>query len=108
MTQPLPEPSPLPSPPNDGITALQYVPASSFSASSSSSLLASTSWDGALRIHDTIAKSHVVTQTMDSGPLLSMAVGGASTNGSWDNGEGLVYTGGIDGSIKRFDIAASI
>lgn len=44
---------------------------------------------------------------MGSGPLLCMAVGGFSTNGSCGNEKGVVYTGGIDGSIKRFDIAAS-
>ncbi|KAL7537673.1 hypothetical protein ACHAXR_009268 [Thalassiosira sp. AJA248-18] len=101
----LPEPTSLPSPPNDGITSLQYLPASS----SSSSLLASTSWDGALRIHDTIAKSHVVTQMMDSGPLLSMAIGSSSSSSSSndENHHPPVYTGGIDGSIKQFDIATS-
>ena len=38
---------------------------------------------------------------MDSGPLLSMAV---PTNSV---GPGVIYTGGIDGSIKQFDIASS-
>ena len=113
MAQPLPEPTSLPSPPNDGITSLQYLPSNSLS----SSLLASTSWDGALRIHDTSAKNHVVTQTMDSGPLLCMAIGStASTNSSSssdgdddDESGGLppIYTGGSDGCIKQFDIASS-
>lgn len=102
MAQPLPEPTSLPSPPKDGITSLQYLP--------SSSLLASTSWDGALRIHDAVAKSHMVTQTMDSGPLLSMAIGGGSSssdNDGSDSSSGIVYTGGSEGSIKRFDVAKS-
>eukprot|EP00584_Thalassiosira_punctigera_P026433 CAMPEP_0172578342 /NCGR_PEP_ID=MMETSP1067-20121228/138684_1 /TAXON_ID=265564 ORGANISM="Thalassiosira punctigera, Strain Tpunct2005C2" /NCGR_SAMPLE_ID=MMETSP1067 /ASSEMBLY_ACC=CAM_ASM_000444 /LENGTH=359 /DNA_ID=CAMNT_0013371035 /DNA_START=62 /DNA_END=1141 /DNA_ORIENTATION=+ len=95
MAQPLPEPISLPSPPNDGITSLSYLP--------SSSLLASTSWDGALRLHDADARSHVATQVMESGPLLSMSVGPAAGGGAG----GAVYTGGIDGSVKKFDVATS-
>ncbi len=106
-----PEPISLPSPPNDGITSLQYLhPASS---SSSISLLASTSWDGALRIHDANTKSHVLTHTMDSGPLLSMAVAnnddhdGGIIGGLSSGGRGVIYTGGGDGTIQRFEIATS-
>jgi len=96
----------LPESPKDGITSLCYVKSEEIS----SSLLASTSWDGCLRIHDT---SHMNTadgdsnangegpklvtlQNMDSGPLLSLCTIGNT-----------VYTGGLDGSIKKFDIETS-
>jgi len=102
MAQKLPEPISLPSPPNDGITSLQYL------GSSSPSLLVSTSWDGALRIHDTVANELMVTQTMDCGPLLCMAI--PNDNGGEGGGggvQGVIYTGGSDGSIKSFDISTS-
>ena len=95
MAQPPPDPISLPSPPNDGITSLAYH--------GQTSLLCSTSWDGALRIHDALAKSPVTTHAMDSGPLLSMAA--CPPDG--DHGKGFVFTGGIDGSVKKFDIATS-
>ena len=108
MAQKLPEPISLPSPPNDGITSLQYL------GSSSPSLLVSTSWDGALRIHSTTAKELMVTQTMDCGPLLCMAIPNDDSNDSTSGGEsggggvqGVIYTGGSDGSIKSFDISTS-
>ena len=103
MAQKLPEPISLPSPPNDGITSLQYL------GSSSPSLLVSTSWDGALRIHSTIAKELMVTQTMDGGPLLCMAIPNDSASGEGNGGgvQGVIYTGGSDGSIKSFDISTS-
>jgi len=104
MAQKLPEPISLPSPPNDGVTSLKYL------GSSSPSLLVSTSWDGALRIHSTIAKELMVTQTMDCGPLLCMAVpndDSNSTSGGNSGVQGVIYTGGSDGSIKSFDISTS-
>ena len=105
MAQKLPEPVSLPSPPNDGITSLKYL--------GSSDLLVSTSWDGALRIHSTTSKELMVTQTMDCGPLLCMAIPNddSSTSGGEGNGgggvQGVIYTGGSDGSIKSFDISTS-
>lgn len=92
-----PEPIPLPSPPNDGISSLEYIDNNNIN--SSSSLLASTSWDGALRLHDTSSKSHVLTHVMECGPLLSMT--------ATSSGGNKVYTGGIDGSIRQFDVATS-
>lgn len=99
-----PEAVALPNPPNDGITSLQYIEENATSNNSGNndnnqkSLLASTSWDGALRLHDTAAKSHVLTHAMECGPLLCMAGGG---------GGGKLYTGGSDGSIRQFDIVTS-
>ena len=81
--QPPPEAKPLPSPPNDGITALSYLP------NNASSLLASTSWDGSVRLHDTSQMSSVLSHSMDSGPLLSLATP-EDTN--------VLVTGGLDGS----------
>jgi cell cycle arrest protein BUB3 len=93
-----PEPIALPNPPNDGITSLQYIDTKNNSSSSQQQLLASTSWDGALRLHDTSTKTHVLTHVMECGPLLSLT---SSSSG------GKVYTGGIDGSIRQFDIDTS-
>jgi len=95
MSQTSPECRSLPEPPTDGITSLSYIP------SVSTSLLASTSWDGNLRIHDTSTMSNQCSQAMESGPLLSLI---ASPGG--DGGSSL-FTGGLDGSIKRFDVATS-
>jgi len=97
MSQSTPEPTALPNPPNDGITSLQYID----TKNSSQQLLASTSWDGAIRVHDTSSKTHVLTHVMECGPLLSMTSSNDSTNGK------VVYTGGIDGSIRQFDIDTS-
>ena len=101
-----PEAVALPNPPNDGITSLQYIEENATSNNSGNnnnnnqkSLLASTSWDGALRLHDTAAKSHVLTHAMECGPLLCMAAG--------SGGGGKLYTGGSDGSIRQFDIVTS-
>ena len=99
-----PEAISLPSPPNDGITSLQYLP-------SSPSLLASTSWDGGLYIHDTLSNEHLVTQSMECGPLLCMAIPSTSDSegegGDTTHTQGVIYTGGSDGSIKSFDISTS-
>ena len=97
-----PEPSPLPSPPTDGITSLSYIPFSGSngggdedggggdsSSASSSSILAASSWDGTIRLYDTKLMSNVCTHYMDSGPLLSLAV---------DASGKALFTGGLDGS----------
>lgn len=94
MTQQLPDLRSLPEPPLDGITHLSYIHPST----PSQYLLASTSWDGSVRIHDTMAMSNVCTQSMDCGPILAL-----STPSSDD-----LFTGGLDGSIKRFDISSSM
>eukprot|EP00553_Chaetoceros_curvisetus_P014212 CAMPEP_0204636500 /NCGR_PEP_ID=MMETSP0717-20131115/34139_1 /ASSEMBLY_ACC=CAM_ASM_000666 /TAXON_ID=230516 /ORGANISM="Chaetoceros curvisetus" /LENGTH=86 /DNA_ID=CAMNT_0051655559 /DNA_START=24 /DNA_END=281 /DNA_ORIENTATION=+ len=71
----------LPDPPTDGITALSYFTRRSAGAAPSE-YLASTSWDGCLRVHDTGISSEegaetdtklLTKQNMDSGPLLSLA-----------------------------------
>ncbi len=81
------EPQPLPSPPSDGITCLKYLPV----ASSSTTTLACTSWDGTVRLYDTKTMTNVCTQSMDCGPLLSLAVDGSGNS---------LFTGGLDGSGK--------
>jgi WD40 repeat protein len=85
MMETLPEAKSLLDPPSDGVTALSYLPKEACSH------LASTSWDGAVRIHDTAQNTALLKQTMDSGPLLSLATpaGGQS-----------LITGGLDGSGK--------
>lgn len=98
MAQPPPEARLLPSPPTDGITSLSYH--------GSSSYLVSTSWDGSLRIHDTQDMTHVLTASMECGPLLSLAAAPASHSID-KSAPGFVFTGGIDGSIRKFDIATS-
>eukprot|EP00533_Pseudo-nitzschia_delicatissima_P006852 CAMPEP_0116087054 /NCGR_PEP_ID=MMETSP0327-20121206/5170_1 /TAXON_ID=44447 /ORGANISM="Pseudo-nitzschia delicatissima, Strain B596" /LENGTH=388 /DNA_ID=CAMNT_0003578119 /DNA_START=58 /DNA_END=1224 /DNA_ORIENTATION=+ len=91
----------------DGISALQYLPPSS-SDDGTKRLLASTSWDGAIRVHDTSSEKPsssrlLLTHNMESGPLLSLAVGvGSSTSETAS-----IITGGLDGTIKSFDIATS-
>ncbi|CAB9502639.1 Mitotic checkpoint protein BUB3 [Seminavis robusta] len=90
-TEPPPEAVSLPSPPTDGITALSYLPGQP-------TLLASTSFDGAVRIHDTNERKFVLSQTMESGPLLSLAT---------PKGLNALVTGGLDGTVRMFDIAAT-
>lgn len=97
----------LPESPKDGITSLCYLDINT--DDSSSSLLASTSWDGCLRIHDTGAENSgdsssklATLQNMESGPLLAL-----SKYNNPDTKKVYVYTGGLDGSIKRFDIDTS-
>lgn len=91
-----PEPVALPSPPTDGVTSLSYLA----DQLSSESLLASTSWDGCLRIHDTSTMTHVASHNMESGPLLSLATPGG--------GHAFVYTAGLDGSVRKFDMATGV
>lgn len=88
-----PEPEPLPSPPKDGITSLKYLP-----SSSSSSILAASSWDGTVRLYDTSTMQNVCTQSMESGPVLTLAADGAGS---------CLFTGGLDGSVRKFDIASN-
>lgn len=84
----------LPDPPTDGITQLQYL-------KDPKSLLASTSWDGSVRIHDTATQSLKLQHAVECGPLLSLAV--AESN---DHLHSLV-TGGLDGSIRLVDVQTS-
>lgn len=80
---PPPEAKPLPSPPTDGISALSFTP------KVKSHFLASTSWDGAVRMHDTNSFSALLSQPMNAGPLLSLATP-VDTDA--------LITGGLDGS----------
>ena len=73
---------------SDGISAMSYVP-------TKTSHLAVTSWDGTLQIHDTVQKSVLVKQVMDSGPLLALAA-----PYSKDTAKEILVTGGMDGSGK--------
>jgi hypothetical protein len=81
----LPEAKALPDPPTDGVSALEYL---------SNTQLASTSWDGCARIHNTGEGeeewSLKLCHAMESGPLLSLT----STS------ETSIFTGGLDGSSK--------
>jgi hypothetical protein len=86
----LPEAKALPDPPTDGVSALQYLR----SGEESSTLLASASWDGCVRLHDTERWVSQINQYMDSGPLLSL-----STLGTMKSNP-LLVTGGLDGSSK--------
>lgn len=80
----------LPDPPTDGITQLCF-----FQRASDDSLLAVTSWDGAVRCYDTITLQIKCLQTMDSGPLLGLSVCSSGNR---------LFTGGLDGSVRSFDI----
>jgi len=88
-----PEAIPLPDPPSDGVTGLAYLP-----PNPSPSLLASTSWDGCIRIHDTQSRTPKATKAMECGPLLSIAapeIGGLGSS---------VFAGGLNGSICMYEI----
>ena len=131
----------LPSPAAmDGITDLSYIHCSSNIDSTTSTttngthdnntdnnnkrvLLASSSWDGCIRIHDTTDISNgndkaklVALNNMESGPLLSIdaytttATSESDSSGSVNNSdsnEAFIITGGLDGSIKRFVVSSS-
>ncbi len=88
QSSPPPEPIALPSPPTDGITCLAYLP----SNDNSSSILACSSWDGTVRLYDTQSMMNVCTHSMESGPVLSLAVDGAGK---------CLFTGGLDGSGEQ-------
>ena len=94
MAQPFPpEIHPLPDPPSDGVTALSYLG----DENSTSKLLAASSWDGSIRIYDTVQRKLVCSHLMDAGPILSLAT-------PPDSSSKLVFTGGLDGSVKKFDV----
>jgi cell cycle arrest protein BUB3 len=93
--QPPPETKLLPDPPTDGVSRMLYLPTS---ASSSSSRLATTSWDGTVCLYDTVEHKRVLSHAMESGPLLSMAAPGTMN---------AVVTGGLDGSIRMLDLETS-
>jgi len=86
----------LPDGPSDGITDLRY-----FTDANDVELLASTSWDGSLRIHNTDKATNklMCQQNMDAGPLLSLS--------SCPSGKSL-FVGGLDGSVRKLDIEKSI
>jgi cell cycle arrest protein BUB3 len=115
-TQPPPEAKLLDKFP-DGISALHYLPTSSSSNNDGKKLLTSTSWDGAVRVHDTTwsegssaTSPLVLTHNMESGPLLSLAVTAGSSSSEAATATTTattIVTGGLDGSIKSFDIATS-
>lgn len=104
--RPPPEATVLPESPNDGITSFRYL-----HSNKSSSLLASTSWDGSVRVHDTAAKTLQFSHQMDSGPLFSLAtLGGAasdSSGGTTNSEDTSLVTGGMDGSIRMVDLQSS-
>lgn len=77
----------LPDCSSDGITDLRYFT----DHANNVELLASTSWDGSLRIHDTSMGQEklMCQQNMDAGPLLSLS--------SCPSGKSL-FVGGLDGS----------
>ena len=93
---------------SDGISALSYLPPTSNSSSSSGGgsggdTVAATSWDGTLRVYNTQTGTMLLTQTMESGPLLSMAVVVSTvpplgTSSSSSSSSYLIVTGGLDGS----------
>ena len=85
MASTLPEPWPVSEPPKDGITALSY---------SSKTLLASTSWDGSVRLHDTVDLQCKLSHLLESGPLLSLAT---------PAGETTLVAGGTDGYSEYLD-----
>lgn len=71
---------------SDGISALEYY----LSEESTSSHIAATSWDGTLRIHDTATQTALATQSMECGPLLSLAIPSPTS----------LVVGSLDGSSK--------
>jgi cell cycle arrest protein BUB3 len=82
---------------SDGISAIEYLSSSSLASGGSTTLLASTSWDGTVRLHDTSKELSpaLLSHNMESGPLLSIAAPVAT---------GSLVTGGLDGSVKALDI----
>jgi cell cycle arrest protein BUB3 len=90
--EPLPEAQLLPDCPTDGITRLCYL-SNNNNKGSNNRLLASTSWDGNVRVHDTTDKVLVLSHFMEAGALLSL-----------DVHQNLLYVGGADGSIRRLDM----
>jgi cell cycle arrest protein BUB3 len=88
----LPEMRALIDPPTDGITGLCYL--------GSKPLLASTSWDGSVWVHDTTGRGAVMlSHMMHAGPLLGLAV--------QKNDAQYLYVGGMDGSVRSIDMETS-
>lgn len=87
----IPEAKTLPDAPTDCISQLQFLN----SPSSSSSMLVSTSWDGGLKLHDTVAMECKLSHTPEIGPLLSLAV----------VDEEYMFVGGLDGQILQINVA---
>ena len=86
-------------PPTDGITGLSFL--------GTSKLLASSSWDGSLRIHDTGDYGRnsklQVSHSLNAGPILSLACRedhGDDTNTATTT----LYAGALDGSVQAFDV----
>jgi WD40 repeat protein len=78
---------------SDGISDLSYLPKNDVS------LLASTSWDGSVRLHDTQAtNTAVLAHQMESGPLLGLAI---------PQNMDAIATGGLDGSVRLLDISTT-
>lgn len=74
----------LPSPPTDGVTALRFF--------ADTPLLLASSWDGTARVYDTAA--NVLQGTFAAGaPVLDAVF----------ESDGVVYTAGLDGAVKRYD-----
>ncbi|KAG7344351.1 WD repeat-containing protein [Nitzschia inconspicua] len=82
---------------SDGISTIHYLSSVSPAGGGSTTRLASTSWDGTVRLHDTAKESApaLLSHNMESGPLFSLAVPMVV---------GSLVTGGLDGSIKALDI----
>lgn len=77
----------LSDPPTDGITGLGFC--------GDTSLLLASSWDGTVRIYDAAADR-----------LNGMFVHGAPVLDATFEGEGVIYSGGLDGTVKRYDFFA--
>jgi mRNA export factor len=90
LVKPPPEAKSLPSPPTDATSSLSYLP-----DNDSLSLLASSSWDGSVRVHNTTmtCPELKLVHSMETGPLLSLAVESKT-----------LYTGSLDGSVQMLDI----
>jgi cell cycle arrest protein BUB3 len=106
----------------DGISALHYLPSSAVAGAvdgndhPSRRLLASTSWDGLVRVHDTSQtfnssatsaslSNAMLAHNMESGPLLSLATPSPPAHSSTNSQ--LLVTGGLDGSVKVLDMTTS-
>mmetsp|Transcript_30031 Transcript_30031/g.82440 ORF Transcript_30031/g.82440 Transcript_30031/m.82440 type:complete len:366 (-) Transcript_30031:59-1156(-) len=84
----VPEAKALPNAPSDCISKLQYL---------TTSLLASSSWDGSLRLHDVNAMESKLSHSAGIGPLISLAA----------VDEEYIFVGGLNGSIMRVNVAAA-
>ncbi|KAL4419466.1 hypothetical protein ABPG77_008268 [Micractinium sp. CCAP 211/92] len=74
-------------PPRDGITSLQFF--------ADTALLLASSWDGTARVYDVAA-----------GTLQGTFAHGAPVLDAAFENEGLIYTGGLGGAVKRYDFFA--